>query len=62
MKRFFEIVVSIILHPIAYLLMLVNLIRRNDLTDGRKILWGCIGFLWGVGPIVYILVGDGQLW
>jgi hypothetical protein len=62
MKRFLEIIVSIVLHPIALLLMLINLIRRDDLTDGRKLLWGFIGLLWGIGPIVYILVGDGLLW
>jgi len=44
------------------LLMLINLIRREDLTDGRKVLWALVGLLWGVGPIIYILVGDGRLW
>jgi hypothetical protein len=62
MKLFLEIVLSIVLHPLALLLMLLNLISRSDIDGGKKILWGLIGIIWGIGPILYITVGDGALW
>ena len=62
MKRLLEIVVAIILHPIAWILMLLNLLGRADLSDGKKLVWALVGILWGIGPILYVLVGDGALW
>jgi hypothetical protein len=62
MKRLLEIIVAIVLHPIAWILMLLNLLGRTDLTDGKKVIWALIGILWGLGPILYVLVGDGALW
>jgi hypothetical protein len=62
MKLLLEILVAIILHPIALILMLLNLLGRDDLDGGKKVLWAIIGLLWGLGPILYITVGDGSLW
>jgi hypothetical protein len=62
MKLLLQILVSIILHPIALLLMILNLIGRSDIDDGKKIVWALVGILWGIGPILYITVGDGALW
>lgn len=62
MKTFLQILVAVILHPIALILMILNLIGREDLDGGKKILWAIIGLLWGLGPILYIAVGDGALW
>jgi len=62
MKLLLQILVSIILHPIALLLMILNLIGRSDIDDGKKIVWAIVGLLWGIGPILYITVGDGALW
>jgi len=62
MKLLLQILVSIILHPIALLLMILNIIGRSDLDDGKKIVWALVGVLWGIGPILYITVGDGALW
>ena len=62
MKLLLEIVISVFLHPVAYLLALINILGRNDLTGGQKLLWAIICILWGVGPILYVLVGDGALW
>jgi hypothetical protein len=62
MKRLLEIVVAIILHPIAWILMMFNLLGRPDLSDGRKVIWALVGLLWGIGPILYVLVGEGALW
>ena len=62
MKLILEILVAIILHPIAWILMLLNLLGRTDLSDGKKVIWAVVGVLWGIGPILYVLVGDGTLW
>jgi hypothetical protein len=62
MKLLLEILVSVILHPIAMLLMLINLIGRADIDGGKKLVWALVALLWGVGPILYITVGDGALW
>jgi hypothetical protein len=42
MKLILEILVAIILHPIAFVLVLVNLAGRNDLTPAQKIVWGVV--------------------
>jgi hypothetical protein len=62
MKLFLQILVSIILPPLALLLMLLNLIGRTDLDGGKKVIWALVGLLWGIGPILYILIGEGALW
>jgi hypothetical protein len=62
MKLFLEIVLSIILHPIAMILMWINLIGRSDISGLKKFVWFLVSLLWGLGPIVYILVGEGALW
>jgi hypothetical protein len=62
MKLLIEILLAIILHPIAFVLMLLNLIGRTDMGDLKKIIWAIVGLVWGIGPILYILVGDGAFW
>jgi hypothetical protein len=62
MKLFLEILVAIILHPLALILMLLNLIGRSDIDGGKKIVWALVGIIWGIGPILYITVGEGTLW
>jgi hypothetical protein len=62
MKLLFEILVSLILHPIAFVLALINIAGRNDLNDAQKIIWAVLTFVWGIGPILYVLVGGGSLW
>ena len=62
MKLFLEIVVSIILHPIAMILMWINLLARDDIDSTRKLIWFIVSIIWGLGPILYLLVEDGQLW
>ena len=62
MKLFFEILLSIVLYPIAMILMWVNLLGRGDLTSTQKVVWFIVGIVWGLGPIVYILAADGALW
>jgi hypothetical protein len=62
MKLILEILVSAILHPIAVILMWINLAGRADLSAAQKVLWAVFGVVWGIGPILYILVGNGALW
>lgn len=61
MKLVLEILVSALLHPIAVILMWINLAGRNDLNGLQKAIWAIVGVFWGIGPILYILVGDGVL-
>jgi len=62
MKLLLEILISVILHPVAWILVLINLAGRNDLTSAQKVIWGVFSIIWGIGPILYVLVGGGSLW
>jgi hypothetical protein len=62
MKLVLEILVSAILHPVAVVLMWINLAGRDDINSAQKVIWAIVGLIWGIGPILYILVGDGVLW
>lgn len=62
MKLLFEILISIFLHPIAMILMWINLLGRGDMATTVKIVWLVVSIIWGLGPILYILAADGALW
>jgi hypothetical protein len=62
MKLLIEILLAIFLHPIAFVLCLINIVGRRDLTGLQKVVWVVVTFIWGIGPILYILVGGGELW
>jgi hypothetical protein len=62
MKLLLEILISIILHPIAVILTWVDLYKRTDMPEVQKIIWALVCLFWGLGPILYILVGGGELW
>jgi hypothetical protein len=62
MKLLIEFVVAIVLHPLAVVLCWINLAGRSDLGITRKTLWAVLCLVWGIGPILYILLGDGELW
>ena len=53
---------AIFLHPVAFILALINLAGRNDLSAVQKILWGVICIFWGIGPILYMVLANGELW
>jgi hypothetical protein len=40
----------------------INLAGRGDLSGARKIVWAIVCIVWGIGPILYILLADGALW
>jgi len=62
MKLFLEILLSIFLHPIAFVLCLVNILGRGDLNALQKVVWIVVTLVWGIGPILYLVVGGGRLW
>ena len=62
MKLLIEILLSLFLHPIAMILMWVNLIARGDMSTFVKVVWFVVSIIWGLGPILYVLVADGTLW
>ena len=62
MKLLFEVLLSIFLHPIAMILMWINLFGRTDMSGLKKFVWFLVSIVWGLGPIVYILVAEGSLW
>jgi hypothetical protein len=62
MKILIEILLAIFLHPIAVVLAWINLAGRSDLGTAQKLIWAVVCLIWGIGPILYILVGDGSLW
>ncbi len=51
MKVLLEIVVAIVLHPIAFVLALLNIAGRRDLNGVQKVIWAVVCFFWGIGPI-----------
>jgi hypothetical protein len=61
-KLVLEAIVSIVLHPIAMVLLWINVLGRRDLTGLQKTIWIVVGILWGIGPLLYIFLADGELW
>jgi hypothetical protein len=62
LKLLLEILLAVILHPIAVVLMWIHLAGRDDLNGVEKVVWALVGIIWGIGPILYMLVGRGELW
>ena len=62
MKVLIEILLSLFLHPVAMVLMWINVLARRDLGFFQKVLWIVVGFVWGIGPLLYIFLGGGDLW
>jgi hypothetical protein len=59
MKKLLELLVCII-HPVAVILMWVNLASRRDLNSTEKLAWGLFGLI-PLVPFLYVLTG-GSLW
>ncbi|HZZ00539.1 MAG TPA: hypothetical protein VFE36_13295 [Candidatus Baltobacteraceae bacterium] len=62
MKLLLEILLSLVLHPIAMILMWINLAARGDMSGFKKVIWFIVSIVWGLGPILYVLVTEGSLW
>jgi len=61
-KLIVEIVLAIFLHPIAFVLCVIDIVNRQELSGLSKLLWIIVTFFWGIGPILYILLGGGKFW
>jgi hypothetical protein len=55
MKKLVEILLCFI-HPLAVVLMWINLAGRSDLTGGSKLAWGIFGII-PLVPFIYVLTG-----
>lgn len=62
MKLLIEILIAAFIHPLAVILAWINLAGRSDLTGMQKFLWVIVCLVWGLGPILYIILGGGDLW
>jgi hypothetical protein len=58
-KKLLELIVCI-LHPIAVLLMWVDLATRPNMSAGAKVAWAVFGLI-PLVPFLYVLTG-GDLW
>jgi hypothetical protein len=58
-KKLFELLVCLI-HPLAVLLMWIDLATRSDMRSGPKVAWGLFGLI-PLVPFIYVLTG-GDLW
>lgn len=58
-KKVLELLVCF-LHPIAVVLLWLNLAARGDLTGGQKLVWGIFALI-PLVPFLYVLTG-GDLW
>jgi uncharacterized membrane protein YhaH (DUF805 family) len=59
MKKLLEVLVCF-LHPIAVVLIWIDLFTRRDIGGGAKIVWAILAII-PLIPFVYVLTG-GDLW
>jgi hypothetical protein len=62
LKFLVEVLMAIFLHPVAFVLCVINIVNRQDLGGLSKVLWIIITFFWGIGPILYLVLGGGKFW
>jgi len=57
-----EFFLALVLHPVAYILCVIDIVHRDELSGFWKVFWIIVTFPWGIGPILYIIFGGGKLW
>jgi len=62
MKLIAEILLAIFLHPLVWVLCVINIVNRQDMGGLSKFLWIVITFVWGIGPILYVIFAKGAFW
>ena len=62
LKVIVEILLAIFLHPVAWVLCVINIVTRTDMGGLWKVIWIIVTFVWGIGPILYVLLGGGSFW
>ena len=58
-KKLLELIVCLF-HPLAVLLMWIDLATRSDISAGAKVAWAIFGLI-PLVPFIYVLTG-GDLW
>ena len=56
MKKLVELLLCII-HPLAVILIWINLLSRTDLSTGVKLAWAILSII-PLVPFVYVLTGN----
>jgi hypothetical protein len=59
MKKLLELLVCFI-HPVAVVLMWIDLASRSDMSGLKKLVWGVFGLI-PLVPFLYVLT-SGDLW
>jgi len=59
MKKVAELLICF-LHPLAVVLMWIDLLSRADISRGAKLAWAVFGLI-PLVPFIYVLTG-GDLW
>jgi len=59
LKKILELIVCLI-HPVAVVLMWINLAGRTGMSAGAKLVWAIFGLI-PLVPFLYVLTG-GDLW
>ena len=54
-KKIVELLICI-LHPLAVVLIWINLVGRTDISGGQKLAWGIFSII-PLVPFVYVLTG-----
>lgn len=62
LKFIVEVLLAIFLHPVAFVLCVINIVNRQDLSGLAKVVWIIVSFFWGIGPILYLILGGGTFW
>jgi hypothetical protein len=60
MKKLVELLICVLLHPIAVVLIWIDLLTRGDASTAVKVVWAIIALV-PLVPCVYVLV-SGDLW
>ena len=56
-----EIILALFLHPLAVIGVWYDLANRTDLSFGKSFLWAVIALVWGIGPILYVILDHGKI-
>jgi hypothetical protein len=60
MKKLLELLICFFLHPVAVVLMWIDLLTRSNMGGVAKLAWGIFALI-PLVPFLYVLTG-GDLW
>jgi hypothetical protein len=61
-KFMLQFLMAFLVHPLAAILIWVNLAARSDIGPRLKAFWVFMSFIWLFGPLAYIAIGGGRFW